>query len=496
MDNGHLDRKEIWITGILFLIVLIAFATRLFLVTRQPLVYGDDGPYYLAGTNAVLGNPLPSQSSQQFGSFDSLIFYYFAVFSLAFQDVALGIKVGASLLSALSVIPIFFLVRYITKSDYVALFMALLGAFSAPSLLIAGNTLKEVGGLLIGITLTYVILKSLKERLCKETLFVIVSLCILMLLTHLTSSFYFFSFLAPFLVYQVFKNKTSGKKDNMKKTIAGNALCILVLMSIVCLCALVFYQFSGRNATEILNYFKFPSLNAVNINLEMFLYYLPLVPFILFFLYALATSRDRAKQDITYVSLLLIWLVIGFVLTQTMFANKWWAERFELMNYPVMIILSSLGFSATLTAFARRRGLVFVIASLVIALEFVFFYSIGGIVSPSITSGEYDFFIKMKNELPQNTVVLEALKPLGEYQGPWVKHWLSWVGFKIKSEKDLTSGDMPLVLLEVSTNCSSTELYRDMAREGVVGSSGRFFFVRYPLASPALLDRCFFYAQV
>ena len=74
-----------------------------------------DGPYYLIQVRGIL-----TTGGIIYGD-PPLTFYLLALFSLISGDIMLGVKVGAALLSALSLIPAYFLIKRVGRSISLAL---------------------------------------------------------------------------------------------------------------------------------------------------------------------------------------------------------------------------------------------------------------------------------------------------------------------------------------------------------------------------------------
>ena len=429
-------------------IVIVGFALRLFFTTQHPLIYGDDGPYYLIHTDAIL----KGTETQ----FHSLIFYYFAFFSWALGDLTLGIKFGVSLLSALSAIPLYLLTYHFTRNKNAALFAAMFGMVSLSGLLIMSNTLKEVGGILLGMFWVYSILEML-DRKHKEVpykdLVISAALFLLIFLVHFSSSLYFLSIMMLFLAFKSFKE---GKKSK--------AMLLLTLIFISVLVGVCIHDlFRGSLVNNILSFIRF-SPESQLVNLNTLVYYLPLIPFATVSLYMLAKNKAKRLDN---PSLLLIWLIAGFLFTQYLLMDELWVPRFELMNYPIMILLCSIGFSFV---FDYNKRVAFFLAALFFIFEAMFFYSFGMSISPVISNEELGFLDYMKTTLPANTVILSGWR---ETTATYVDYWLMWSGFKIKDKQDIVDEDYPVVLVEKGFR------NYNLSQSIIINSSGRFIFVEY-----------------
>jgi len=110
---------------IVFLASLAIYLAKEF---TTPLLYGIDGPYYYIQVSHLLTEGFLKYSDPP------LSFYILAAFSVMLKDVVSGVKVGSAFITLLTVYPIFFLVKYITKSRISAFLSAL--TFSLSPLLV------------------------------------------------------------------------------------------------------------------------------------------------------------------------------------------------------------------------------------------------------------------------------------------------------------------------------------------------------------------------
>ncbi len=108
-----------------FALFVIGYAIRLFILLRNPLIYGIDGPWYISQVGHILRDGAMTESTAP------LIMYFTAGLSAFAGDVTLGVKVSQAFLSALPILTIWLLARYLTKNDLVSFVAALLLGLSA-----------------------------------------------------------------------------------------------------------------------------------------------------------------------------------------------------------------------------------------------------------------------------------------------------------------------------------------------------------------------------
>jgi hypothetical protein len=126
---------------VVFLLCLLGFVFYLLILTKHSLIYGIDGPYYLIQVESLLeigrltyGDP-------------PLTFLLFASFTLLLGgDPTLGVRVGVAFFSALSAVPLYFLVERIAHMKMAGYAAMLTSIFSAPHIRMMNDLLKNAVG--------------------------------------------------------------------------------------------------------------------------------------------------------------------------------------------------------------------------------------------------------------------------------------------------------------------------------------------------------------
>lgn len=203
------------------LIFLSGFSFYLYILTRHPLIYGIDGPYYLIQVEHLL-----KAGSLKHGD-PPLAFFIFAFFTGIFNgDATLGIRVGLALVSALSSIPAYFYVKKISNSQlcgYVAMVMCL---FAAPHVRLMNDLLKNAVGVLFLLCFVYYLhLVAVEEQQSKKNLALAAVFLVLTGATHVLDFGIALLFLAIYTVAGVFFLK------NWKR-IVKNAAVLLVIVGV------------------------------------------------------------------------------------------------------------------------------------------------------------------------------------------------------------------------------------------------------------------------
>jgi len=128
------------ILALLFLF-LVGYGIRLFILLRNPLVYGIDGPWYITQVKSIVETGVPSEATVE-----PLILYFSGGASVFVNDATLGIKITQVFFSTLPILTIWLLAFYITKNNLASFATALLMAFSALSVGIT-DVLRNTGAL-------------------------------------------------------------------------------------------------------------------------------------------------------------------------------------------------------------------------------------------------------------------------------------------------------------------------------------------------------------
>jgi len=133
----RVERKVI--LGLLALFV-IGYAIRLFVLLRGSLIYGIDGPWYISQVGHILQDGAMTESTAP------LVMYFTAGLSAFCGDVTLGVKISQAFLSALPILTIWLLAKYITNNN-LASFVAALGLGLSAMTVGMSDVLRNTGAL-------------------------------------------------------------------------------------------------------------------------------------------------------------------------------------------------------------------------------------------------------------------------------------------------------------------------------------------------------------
>lgn len=145
VEKGALENRWSQLMKTEYLLVAlisgIGFVFYLWILTRHPLIYGIDGPYYLIQVRGLL-----ESGRLQYGD-PPLAFLLFTFFTLLVGgDMTLGVRVGTALFSALSTVPLYSLLKRVTKLEYAGYVGMLACIFSAPHIRMMNDLLKNAVG--------------------------------------------------------------------------------------------------------------------------------------------------------------------------------------------------------------------------------------------------------------------------------------------------------------------------------------------------------------
>ena len=123
-----------------YLLPLFVFGFYLWLLFKDPLISGVDGPYYLIQVESILRG-----DGMVYGD-PPLLFYLSSLSAYLFGDVRVGVSFTVALLSSLSVFPIYLLFRRL-GDEYAAVVSSILLVFSPQLIRMAGDFMKNAVGI-------------------------------------------------------------------------------------------------------------------------------------------------------------------------------------------------------------------------------------------------------------------------------------------------------------------------------------------------------------
>lgn len=219
--------------SLVLLVFFLSFGFYLFILTRYPLIYGSDGPYYLLQVNSLLEN-----GHLEYGD-PPLSFFIFSFFTLLFnEDITFGIRFSVALFSALTAIPLYFWTKKVTNSQFSGYISMFACTFSAPHIRLLHGALKNAVGTFFLMCFLYYLYSIVVEKVNRRDLIIVTIFLILTASTHVLDLGVALLFLMLYPIIALLFN------INEKKYLLEN---IGLLVSVI----LIF---------SLITYFSFPTL--------------------------------------------------------------------------------------------------------------------------------------------------------------------------------------------------------------------------------------------
>ena len=213
--------RELFIVASVF---LFGFFFFLWIFLRNRLVPMIDGPYYLIQVRSILRT-----GGLVYGD-PPLTFYLLALFSLICKDIMLGVKVGVAFLSALSTIPVYFLMRRAGKGFFAGVAAMLFVVFSAPYIRMLSDFIKNAVGVCWLFAFIYYLHDLATSGFRKDSLVLAISFLILTGLTHILDFGVALLFFALYFLTALILNV--NRRSFLKaSSIIALATCIFIMIA-------------------------------------------------------------------------------------------------------------------------------------------------------------------------------------------------------------------------------------------------------------------------
>jgi len=180
---------------------VVGFVFYLWILTRHPLIYGIDGPYYLIQVRSLLETGNLAYGDPPFS------FLFFTFFTMVFNgDITLGVRVGVAFISALSAVPLYFLVKRITNLELAGYAAMLTSFFSAPHIRMMNDLLKNAVGVCFLLFFVYYLHELAFGKRKRRNLFLALFFSLLTGATHILDFGVALLFLILYLAVAVLLN--------------------------------------------------------------------------------------------------------------------------------------------------------------------------------------------------------------------------------------------------------------------------------------------------
>lgn len=202
------SRRELFL---LTLLLILGFSFFTYILTRYPLIYGVDGPYYLIQVKSLL-----EKGQLKYGD-PPVAFYIFAFFTLlSGGDITKGIKTAVILFSTLSIIPLYLWARNVSKSAISGFAAALAYMFSSLYLWLVGNFLKNAVGVFFLYCFIYELHSLISNGKNIRTLFMAIVFLTLTGATHALDFGVAMEFLILYMLFAMLVKTTDRLKTDVK----------------------------------------------------------------------------------------------------------------------------------------------------------------------------------------------------------------------------------------------------------------------------------------
>lgn len=393
----------------LVLIVVFGFILYLHILTRYALAYGVDGPYYLIQVRSILENGRLKYDDPP------LALYIFTLFTLLFGgNMTLGIKVGTSLFSALSAVPIHFWMKKVTKSQFSGYLAAIACILSSPHLLLMNNYLKMVVGSFFLFCFLHHLHSMLTEKASIRTLLLAVLFLVLTGATHAIVFLIAFLFLALYAI--VFRLLWAGQKEVMR-----NLEVLLFVAFFFIIITPLFLPFFFKDFYQALDiaispFYRFrpPTVSSFDIISRFLLDHMSgatvlaaIIFGIVLWIYEWRAGKKEAVLALAPVTIVGILLLIPFIPVE-------WIWRFLYMEFITIAFVLGYGFSRI-----PRKGMILA-AALFLCFSPIIIQTVGASknLMPTISEADYREIEEMRQYIPPKSVI---------FANPFYSYWIEYV---------------------------------------------------------------------
>ena len=378
---------------------VFSFSYYMLVLTRHPLIYGVDGPYYLIQVRSLVQN-----GTLKYGD-PPLSFVVFWLLSTVLGDITLGVKVGTALLTSLASIPAYLLLHRVTRSRIAATAGALVYLLSPHYIRLMSDFIKNAVGCLFLLSFMYFLHRSLADGGARNT---IPSLFFLLLtgLTHILDLGLALLFL---LLYPTVYAAIRGEFSRAAKVLFIH-LGFLGAFAAAALTTFYHYFtdfFKGESFIEELIAGE-GEISPMSILSPMNSLVLPLLASGVILTAYLVGRRDEVSP------LLLTSVLMGLALIMPFIPAKWlW--RFAFMAFiPASIIAASI-----VSKIGEDRAVALTLSALLVASTFLQAVPVVMRVGPTINMKDYQDLVRMGELMAPESVVV-----VGDFG---VKYWVEYV---------------------------------------------------------------------
>ncbi|MCY3412673.1 MAG: glycosyltransferase family 39 protein [Candidatus Heimdallarchaeota archaeon] len=375
----------------------------IFSLSKYPLSYGVDGPYYDIQIINILETGLPESNDPP------LVYYYLTIFALIF-GISWGIKIGMVLVGAAIILPTYYIIKTLLQhseySEELSFLASFLISINIYALRLIEDFMQNFMGVFFYLMFFYFSAKTLNQP-TRKNIGLTTLIFILSILTHLyTAMLTLASLLVLFLAFIL--QQVYVEKKNIKNELKIFGLFLLVSAIIISLIALIipstfgtfskvtsFIQSLGSDEPSTLSIVVFLNISFLG---SIFLITRKLLRYI-------KTSNTISPEQyyllVNVISIAAILIVLTLPLVP---AN--WATRFVLLAYIPLTLVTIIGFAefihlrhaknTTITSKKMVYGIIVLLILINLVSGILFMRTMG----PVITTEQYDELIEINSLIP------------------------------------------------------------------------------------------------
>lgn len=399
-------------------VFLLGFFFFLWVFLRNQLVPMIDCPYYLIQVRGIL-----TTGGLIYGD-PPLTFYLLALFSLISGDIMLGVKVGTAFLSALSLIPAYFLMKRVGRSIFAGTTAMLFVIFSAPYIRMLSDFIKNAVGVCWLFAFIYYLHDLAISGFKKSSLALATFFLILTGLTHILDFGVALLFLAFYALTVLIFN--DNRRPFLKAlSVIALATCVFVLIAAIFFSALFtdfskFFSFIGDLTAlegDVSNSMPTPPPRPSSA-----MSYVPSVASdpisaFLFPLGAILSFYAWRKKEKEVLLLLSVTTIVGFILCFPFIPTEW-LIRLQLMIVVPTAIILSCGISKIWSCKGKQL-VAFVLLIAVLSFYVMQTMNTIAVIRPTISEEGYLDLVEIKKYIPSNSTI--AVYDYG------IRYWVEYV---------------------------------------------------------------------
>lgn len=188
-----------WTIAFAILLFIGAFIYYYWSMAHTFVVPSIDGPFYYIQVNSILHTGAIRYADPP------LTFYTFTLFTLIIGNTVTGVLVGSAVFAAAASVAVYFLFKYIFKSEVPAIAAALASALSAEHISMASNLMKNSFGILFIVGVVFFLQRCLDpQKQTKWNVLGAVGFFLLTMFTHVLDEGVALLFIGGYLIFSLF----------------------------------------------------------------------------------------------------------------------------------------------------------------------------------------------------------------------------------------------------------------------------------------------------